>query len=173
MMPPSTNVPQPAPTGSPARQSYARLLALLGSVRPSAPALTAAAVLSIAGALASISDRLKAKLRKQEPAESLEDELDQDYEALDETAEEWSDDDPVELLTEDDRRTLEQEITDLDAFAELAASGAIEREVLAPELSSAAARRLGIDRRFVHLWRLGPVLVVMVDAMSARFAQTV
>ncbi|MCE3002880.1 MAG: ABC transporter ATP-binding protein/permease [Xanthomonadaceae bacterium] len=44
----------PAPTGSPARQSYARLLALLGSVRPSAPALTAAAVLSIAGALASL-----------------------------------------------------------------------------------------------------------------------
>ncbi len=84
--------------------------------------LLASSTFAIAGALTSISNRLKTKLRKQEPAESLEDELDQDYEALDETAEEWTDDEPVELLTEDDRRALEQEIADLDAFAQLAAS---------------------------------------------------
>ena len=88
--------------------------------------LLASSTFAIAGALTSISNRLKAKLRKQEPAESLEDELDQDYEALDELteerAEEWADDEPVELLTEDDRRALEQEIADLDAFARLAAS---------------------------------------------------
>ena len=79
--------------------------------------LLASSTFAIAGALTSISNRLKAKLRKQEPAESLEDELDQDYEALDETAEEWTDDEPVELLTEADRKALEQEIADLDAFA--------------------------------------------------------
>ncbi len=87
--------------------------------------LLASSTFAIAGALTSISNRLKAKLRKQpvlDGAESLEDELDQDYEALDETAEEWADDEPVELLTEDDRRALEQEIADLDAFAQLAAS---------------------------------------------------
>ena len=84
--------------------------------------LLASSTFAIAGALTSISSRLKIKLRKQEPAESLEDELDQDYEALDETAEEWIDDEPVELLTEDDRRALEQEIADLDAFAALASS---------------------------------------------------
>ena len=87
--------------------------------------LLASSTFAIAGALTSISNRLKAKLRKQpvlDGAESLEEELDQDYEALDETAEEWGDDGPVELLTEDDRRALEQEIADLDAFAQLAAS---------------------------------------------------
>ncbi len=88
--------------------------------------LLASSTFAIAGALTSISNRLKTKLRKQEPGESLEDELDQDYEALDETAEEWTDEfannQPVELLTEDDRRALEQEIADLDAFAQLATS---------------------------------------------------
>ena len=84
--------------------------------------LLASSTFAIAGALTSFSKRLKLKLRKQEFAESLEDELDQDYEALDETAEEWTDDEPVELLTEDDRKTIEQEIAELDAFAALATS---------------------------------------------------
>ncbi len=84
--------------------------------------LLASSTFAIAGALTSISNRLKTKLRKQVPAESLEDELDRDYEALDETAEEWADDDSVELLTEADRQALEQEIADLDAFASLAVS---------------------------------------------------
>ncbi|MGV0949795.1 MAG: DEAD/DEAH box helicase [Azonexus sp.] len=87
--------------------------------------LLASSTFAIAGALTSISNRLKSKLRKQpvlDGAESLEDELDQDYEALDETAEEWTDDEPVEFMTEGDRRALVQEIADLDAFAQLAAS---------------------------------------------------
>ena len=84
--------------------------------------LLASSTFAIAGALSSISERLKAKLRKQEPAESLEEELDQDYEALDETAEEWSDDQPAEQLSDADRAALEAEIADLDAFAQLATS---------------------------------------------------
>ncbi|HEY9098999.1 MAG TPA: SNF2-related protein [Thiobacillus sp.] len=84
--------------------------------------LLASSTFAIAGALTSISNRLKAKLRKQTPAESLEDELDQDYEALDETAEEWAEDELDELLSEADRQALEQEIADLDAFAQLATS---------------------------------------------------
>jgi ERCC4-related helicase len=84
--------------------------------------LLASSTFAIAGALTSISNRLKLKLGKQEPSESLEDELDQDYEALDETAEEWADDEPVELLTENERRAIEQEIFELDAFAALATS---------------------------------------------------
>ena len=84
--------------------------------------LLASSTFAIAGALTSISNRLKLKLGKQEPSESLEDELDQDYEALDETAEEWADDEPAETLTENDRKALEQEIAELDAFAALATS---------------------------------------------------
>lgn len=85
--------------------------------------LLASSTFAIAGALTTISNRLKARLRKEEPAETLEDELDQDYEALDETAEEWNDDTaPAEPLTEADRTAIEQEIADLDAFAQLATS---------------------------------------------------
>jgi adenine-specific DNA-methyltransferase len=69
-----------------------------------------------------MSNRLKAKLRKQEPAESLEEELDQDYEALDETAEEWAEDAPPAPLSDSDRAAIEQETADLDAFASLATS---------------------------------------------------
>ncbi len=84
--------------------------------------LLASSTFAIAGALSSISDRLKLKLRKQEPAQTLEEELDQDYEALDETAEEWSEDEPAEPLSDNDRATLEREIADLDEFARLATS---------------------------------------------------
>jgi ERCC4-related helicase len=84
--------------------------------------LLASSTFAIAGALTSISNRLKAKLCKEEPVQSLEDELDQEYEALDTTAEEWSEDEPEVSLSEADRAALEQEIADLDAFAGLATS---------------------------------------------------
>lgn len=84
--------------------------------------LLASSTFAIAGALTSISNRLKAKLRQEEPAKSLEEELDEDYEALDETAEEWTDDEPETVLSEADRAAIEREIADLDAFAGLATS---------------------------------------------------
>lgn len=84
--------------------------------------LLASSTFAIAGALTSISERLKAKLRKHELAESLTDELDRDYEALGETAEEWAEDEAVEPLSDADRAALEKEIADLDAFAQLATS---------------------------------------------------
>jgi adenine-specific DNA-methyltransferase len=48
--------------------------------------LLASSSFAIAGALTSMSNRLKARLRQQEPPEPLDEQLDQDYEALDETA---------------------------------------------------------------------------------------
>jgi adenine-specific DNA-methyltransferase len=89
--------------------------------------LLASSTFAIAGALNTISKRLKTRLARQQlvdsiPADTLMDVLDQDYEALDETAEEWTDNDPAELLSEEDRNALEQEIADLDAFAALATS---------------------------------------------------
>jgi adenine-specific DNA-methyltransferase len=84
--------------------------------------LLASSTFAIAGALTSISDRLKKKLRKQDLPQSLEEELDQDYEALDETAEEWEDDEDNAPLSDNDRAALEQEIADLDEFARLATS---------------------------------------------------
>ena len=84
--------------------------------------LLASSTFAIAGALESIARRLKDQLKQQEPAESLEAELDQDYEALDETAEEWPDDQPPAPLSDADRKALEAEIADLDSFARLATS---------------------------------------------------
>jgi adenine-specific DNA-methyltransferase len=84
--------------------------------------LLASSTFAIAGALESISNRLKAKLQKREPRESLEVELDKDYEAFDETAEEWGDDGASEPLTDADRTAIEAEVADLDSFAQLAVS---------------------------------------------------
>ena len=84
--------------------------------------LLASSTFAIAGALESISSRLRSKLQKKEPGESLEEELDQDYEALDETAEEWEDTVPEEPLSEADRAAIESEVADLDQFASLATS---------------------------------------------------
>lgn len=84
--------------------------------------LLASSTFAIAGALTSISNRLKAKLRKQESAQTLEEELDQDYEALNETAEEWDEDEPSPPLSDADRAALEHEIADLDEFTRLATS---------------------------------------------------
>ena len=84
--------------------------------------LLASSTFAIAGALISISKRLKAKLRKEEPAEDLQDELDKDYEALDTTVDEWGEEAPAENLSETDRKAIEMEIADLDDFTRLATS---------------------------------------------------
>lgn len=76
--------------------------------------LLASSTFAIAGALTSISNRLKTKLSKKESLRSLSDELDEDYEALDETAEEWKEENTTESLTDSDRTALEREIAELD-----------------------------------------------------------
>jgi ERCC4-related helicase/t-SNARE complex subunit (syntaxin) len=84
--------------------------------------LLASSTFAIAGALESMSNRLRAKLQKEEPVESLEEELDQDYETLDETAEEREDDGPEAPLSETTKAAIEAEIADLDQFVNLATS---------------------------------------------------
>jgi adenine-specific DNA-methyltransferase len=116
--------------------------------------LLASSTFAIAGALNSISERLKKKLRKQEPpSEALAEELDQDYEALDETAEEWSEDSPQEVISEADRAALEAEIADLDGFAQLATSidhNAKGKALLkALSVAFAKARELGAEEKAI------------------------
>lgn len=84
--------------------------------------LLASSTFAIAGALTTLSDRLKKRLAKQPPAGPLDEELEKDYEALDQTAEEWEEEEPIEQLSDADRGALEREITDLDAFTQLATS---------------------------------------------------
>ncbi|WMJ07620.1 SNF2-related protein [Nitrosomonas sp. sh817] len=84
--------------------------------------LLASSTFAIAGALDTLIIRLEKKLAKQVPPVSLEEELDQDYEALDETAEEWEDDEDEEILSESDQKALAKEIEDLKSFRDLAVS---------------------------------------------------
>jgi hypothetical protein len=84
--------------------------------------LLASSTFAIAGALSSMANRLRAKLVTRQPDTSLEEHLEEDYEALDETAEEWEDDLFPEELSEAARVAIEQEIADLESFASLASS---------------------------------------------------
>lgn len=83
--------------------------------------LLASSTFAIAGALGTMARRLKRNLSEQDNL-SLADELDDDYEALDETAEEWTDDEATERLPQSDRDALVKEIKELEEYAELAAS---------------------------------------------------
>jgi adenine-specific DNA-methyltransferase len=115
--------------------------------------LLASSTFAIAGALTSISNRLKAKLTKSDSAQSLEEELTDDYEALDETAEEWSEDELTEVLTQGDRAAIQHEIADLDAFARLAVSiehNAKGKALLkALKVAFAKASELGADQKAI------------------------
>lgn len=83
--------------------------------------LLASSTFAIAGALQTMARRLKRDLAEQDNL-PLQDELDDDYEALDETADEWADDAPPESLTDEDCAALETEIIELESFSQLATS---------------------------------------------------
>ncbi len=84
--------------------------------------LLASSTFAIAGALSSISQRMQAKLKKHDVQATLEDDLGQDYEGLDATAEEWTEEEELQPLTDADRKAIESEIADLKEFARLATS---------------------------------------------------
>jgi adenine-specific DNA-methyltransferase len=84
--------------------------------------LLASSSFAIAGALDTLVSRLKATLARQMPQESLVDELDEEYEALDETAEEWEEEEHGPPLSVEDREALTHEIADLEQFRDLATS---------------------------------------------------
>lgn len=116
--------------------------------------LLASSTFAIAGALETLTRRLNARLAAEEPAPSLEEKLDEDYEALGETAEEWPDDDAdVEPMSEADKAALEQEIADLESFRDLAVSITTNAKgaalLAALERAFAEADRLGAERKAI------------------------
>src|SRR5262249_51920609 len=66
--------------------------------------LLASSTFAIGGALTSIADRLRAKVAQRRGATPLEDELNDDYEALTATAEEWPEDDSAHAALSDEDR---------------------------------------------------------------------
>lgn len=116
--------------------------------------LLASSSFAIAGSLETLIRRLKAQLQRHELTESLEEELDRDYESLDETAEEWPEDDtPPEPLSEVARAAIEQEIADLEQFRQLAVSITFNAKgramLVALEKAFAEAERLGAARKAI------------------------
>jgi adenine-specific DNA-methyltransferase len=114
--------------------------------------LLASSTFAIAGALDVLSLRLQARLKKEE-AQALEEQLETDYEALDETAEEWSEEETDTALSEEDRNAIEKEIADLEEFRQLAVS--IEHNakgkalVIALDIAFAKAAKLGAAQKAV------------------------
>lgn len=119
--------------------------------------LLASSTFAIAGALETISVRLKRQLAEtdegSDPNGDLVDVLDQDFEALDEIAEEWSEDEPGASISPEDSAALRQEIEDLEQFRKLAVSitqNAKGRALLiALERAFAEAARLGAPRKAI------------------------
>lgn len=85
--------------------------------------LLASSSFAIAGALDSMSSRLRERIRLADGPNPLEEALEEDFEAMDEIAEEWNEDEAaVAALTEADRKAIQQEIEDLEGFRKLASS---------------------------------------------------
>jgi superfamily II DNA or RNA helicase len=84
--------------------------------------LLASSTFAIAGTLQSLSNRLKAKLEKHAVAKPLIEELDEDYEGLEEIVDEWGEDEPEVMISSEERAAIEAEVKELDGFADLALS---------------------------------------------------
>lgn len=115
--------------------------------------LLASSTFAIAGALRTMAENLRAKLRSASPKLPTEDALGEDYESLDEEAEEWEPEAPAPRMTDADRAVMEKEIADLDAFARLAGDiqhNAKGRALLtALKTALAEARKLGAAEKAI------------------------
>ena len=123
--------------------------------------LLASSTFAIAGALDTLSRRLQARLRKHEDAEAFGEKLEQEYEALDETAEEWPEEpDGDDPLSADDLVAIEQEIADLEQFSSLAVS--------ITHNAKGKALLIALDRAFAEAERLGAARKVIIFTESRR-----
>lgn len=115
--------------------------------------LLASSSFAIAGALASIGRRLQARLDQDKYLGDLTDTVADDYDGLDETEDEWSEDDQTAPLSDEDVRALEAEIAELKEFTALATSiqqNAKGHALLkALETGFAQARKFGAEEKAI------------------------
>jgi len=86
--------------------------------------------------------------------------LGRDYEALEETAEEWDEEETAEPMSDTDRAAIEAEIADLDQFAKLATS--IEQNAKGKALVQA------LRTAFAHTAKLGAAEKAIIFTESRR-----
>ncbi|GHC90613.1 helicase [Pseudorhodoferax aquiterrae] len=126
--------------------------------------LLASSTHAIAGALETMSKRLQGVLAAS-PVVDLTEELDEDYESLDETAEEFSDGDngavlDAAALSQGERDAIASEIDELRHFKTLATS--------IRDNAKGMALLTALDRAFVELDRLGAAKKAIIFTESRR-----
>ncbi|MFC0308746.1 SNF2-related protein [Gallibacterium trehalosifermentans] len=122
--------------------------------------LLASSSRAIAGALDTLSKRLQNQLSEIDE-EDLVESLDQDYESLDETAEEWSDEvDNEPQISQQEYQAIVDEINELKQFKNLAEN--IRNDAKGDALLTA------LDRAFAELERLGAAKKAIIFTESKR-----
>jgi ERCC4-related helicase len=116
---------------------------------------------AIAGALGTMADRLQGVLDDAEDAVDLTDALDQDYESLNETADEWEAEGVAEALpSAQEREAIANEVAELRHFKSLA-SGLRQN-------AKGEALLLALDNAFAGLERLGAPRKAIIFTESRR-----
>lgn len=123
--------------------------------------LLASSTHAIAGALETIAKRLQGELDESSDVPDLADVLDEDYESLDETADEWNGQDPSAAPpTPNERDAVAQEIAELRHFKTLATN--------IRDNSKGNALLTALDRAFSELERLGAAKKAIIFTESKR-----
>jgi len=116
---------------------------------------------AIAGALETMANRLQGVLDKAPSIPELTEVLDEDYEALDETADEWNEPDANNNgLDQNDREAITQEIAELRHFKSLASN--------IRENAKGKALLTALDRAFTELKRLNAPNKAIIFTESKR-----
>ncbi|WP_312266613.1 SNF2-related protein [Neisseria sp.] len=121
--------------------------------------LLASSSRAIAGALDTMSKRLQGVLEQSKPQDLVEI-LDEDYESLDETAEEWEEETEPNSLSQDEYQAIADEIEELKHFKTLAEN--IREDAKSRALLTA------LERAFAELSRLGAAQKAIIFTESKR-----
>lgn len=123
--------------------------------------LLASSTHAIAGALETMAKRLQGALDELSDVPDLAEVLDEDYESLDETADEWSGQDPSPATpTPNERDAVAQEIAELRHFKTLATN--------IRDNAKGKALLTALDRAFSELERLGAAKKAIIFTESKR-----
>ena len=123
--------------------------------------LLASSTHAIAGALETMAKRLQGVLNETPVVPDLAEELDEDYESLDETAEEWEDQEQgTKAASRAERDAIAQEIEELRHFRTLATN--------IRDNAKGKALLTALDRAFAELDRLGAARKAIIFTESKR-----
>lgn len=123
--------------------------------------LLASSTNAIAGALETMAKRLQGVLDKAPDIPDLADELDEDYESLDETADEWNGEDNGDVpMEQNEREAIAHEIEELRHFKTLATN--------IRDNSKGKALLTALERAFAELERLGAAKKAIIFTESRK-----